>query len=213
MRLRIPLRQATMAPSIVVERELGMSASGSVRLMTTEEMLTLPDDDIERWLIRGQLREKPRALRNRWSARVLARTGWLLMNWLDRQPEPHGEILAHKVGVRIACNPDTTVGIDLVYISAELAAQEPGIAGLVDGLPVLAVEILSPSEIRNEIYEKLELYLGAGIGLVWLIDPHDKSILVYRPNTAPVMLKLHQNLTGEPHRPGFRVPVAEIFSR
>lgn len=52
-----------------------MSAVPEVVLMTTEEMLALPENGVERWLIRGQLREKPMALRNRWHSRVLMRLG------------------------------------------------------------------------------------------------------------------------------------------
>ena len=34
------------------------------RLMTTDELLALPDDGVERWLIRGQLREAGLTRRN-----------------------------------------------------------------------------------------------------------------------------------------------------
>jgi hypothetical protein len=36
--------------------EIRMSAAPATSLMTTEELLALPDDGKERWLIRGQLR-------------------------------------------------------------------------------------------------------------------------------------------------------------
>ena len=32
-------------------------------LMTTEELLALPDDGIDRWLIAGELRERPMTLK------------------------------------------------------------------------------------------------------------------------------------------------------
>ena len=35
-----------------------MSTATAPKLMTAEEFLALPDDGVERWLIRGQLREK-----------------------------------------------------------------------------------------------------------------------------------------------------------
>ena len=55
--------------------------------------------------------------------------------------------------------------------------------------------------------------MKAGVALVWLIDPHDQTVPVYRPNEPPVLFIITQELTGEPHLPGFRVPVAKIFSR
>jgi hypothetical protein len=48
-------------------------------LMTAEEFLALPDDGVERWLIRGQLREKrpqpgakPMTVRNRTHSSIMA---------------------------------------------------------------------------------------------------------------------------------------------
>ena len=42
-------------------------------LMTTEELLALPEDDVERWLIDGELRERPMTVRNRFHSRVMVR--------------------------------------------------------------------------------------------------------------------------------------------
>src|SRR5579872_1440061 len=76
-----------------------MSVAASPRLMTTEELLALPDDGTERWLINGQLREKrqpgekPMTVRNRWHSRIMVRVGKLLDNWLDQQPRPRGSVL------------------------------------------------------------------------------------------------------------------------
>jgi len=46
--------------------------------MTTEELLALPEDGVDRYLIRGLLREKPMTKRNRWHTRVEARIVYLL---------------------------------------------------------------------------------------------------------------------------------------
>ncbi len=46
-----------------------MSTTVSKRPMTTEELLALPEDGLDRELIRGQLREKPMTRRNRWHSR------------------------------------------------------------------------------------------------------------------------------------------------
>src|SRR5262249_8333584 len=92
--------------------------------MTTADLLALPEDGMDRWLIRGELREKPRIFRNRDHARTTARLSHLLGNWLDQQPKPRGEVLGGEAGCRLRGDPDSTVGIDVVYISAELAAQQ-----------------------------------------------------------------------------------------
>ncbi len=184
----------------------------ATRLMTTEELLALPEDGVERWLIRGQLREKPRVWRDRWHARAMVRVAVLLQAWLDQQPEPRGLVLIGGAGVRLQRNPDTTVGVDAVYVSAEVAAREPDDTALIDGAPVLAVEILSPDDTHGEIHERIDIYLQAGVAMVWVVDARDRTILVYRPGAEPELVNVRQELSGEPHLPGFRVPVAQLFA-
>jgi Uma2 family endonuclease len=181
--------------------------------MTTDELLAMPQDGMDRWLIRGQLREKPRTVRNRWHSRVMARIAQILGNWLDGQPEPRGDVLGGEVGVRLRRDPDTTVGIDVIYIGSELAAKEPKDTRLIDGVPILAVEILSPNDTEEETNEKIATYLEAGIRLVWIVDAQYRTVLVYRPDTEPALFNVQQELTADPHLPGFRVPVAQIFTR
>src|SRR3989442_15827035 len=87
-------------------------------LMTTEELLALPDDGVERWLIRGKLwekRENGMTVRNRLHSRIVMRIGQLLGDWVDKQPPPRGDVLGGEAGCRLRRDPDTTVGIDVVY--------------------------------------------------------------------------------------------------
>jgi len=190
-----------------------MNVIAKVPVMTMEELLAMPDDGIERWLLRGRLWERPMTYRNRWHAWLEAQIAYLLKKWLMQQPEPRGQVLSGEAGCRLRRNPDTVVGIDVVYISAELAAHEPADTTLIDGVPVLAVEILSPSDKEEEINAKVDEYLRAGVALVWLVDPHFRTVRVHRPGAEPELFNVHQELTGEPHLPGFRVRVAEIFGR
>ncbi len=187
-----------------------MSTVVSKRPMTTEELLALPEDGVDRELIRGQLREKPMTRRNRWHSRIEARIAQYLQNWLDTQPEPRGLIVSGEAGFRLRRDPDSTVGIDVAYVSAEVAAFNAD-AVYFDGPPVLAVEILSPSDKQEEIDEKVELYLETGVAVIWIVNPRLKTISVYRPGADPEMFNVDHELTAEPHLPGFRVKVARIF--
>ena len=51
--------------------------------MTAEEFLALPDDGIDRELIRGELRERAMTVRNRFHSSTEARIAHVLDNWLD----------------------------------------------------------------------------------------------------------------------------------
>ena len=184
------------------------------RLMTTDELLAMPDDGIERWLIDGHLREgQSMTKRNRWHAQLESRISQLLGNWLDGQPAPRGELLAGEAGVRLRQNPDTTVGIDVAYISAAVAADDGGDSTIIEGVPVLAIEILSPHDQVEEIEEKVDTYLDVGVQAVWVVNPYRKTVLVARPGQEPVLFNIDQELIAEPYLPGFRVRVASIFSR
>src|SRR5947199_9096262 len=102
-------------------------------------------------------------VRNRWHSRIMVRVAYVLEGWLDRQPEPRGSVLCGEAGCRLRRNPDTTVGIDVVYISAEVASRESEDTTLIDGVPVLVVEILSPNDTLDQIDEKVDDYLQAGV--------------------------------------------------
>jgi len=189
-----------------------MSIATIADVLTTEELLALPRNGVDRWLIRGQLREKSMTIRNRFHSRIIIRTGFVLERWLDQQPPPRGSVLGGEVGVRLRRDPDTTVGVDIIYISADLAARQSDKTTLIEGVPTLMIEILSPSDVLEEVDEKIDGYLAAGVALVWVIDPHDRTVLVYRPGAEPELFNMSQELSGEPHLPGFRVAVAELFA-
>src|SRR5436305_14288733 len=85
--------------------------------MTVEEFLALPDDGIERELIKGELRERPMTLRNPMHSKSMMCIGHLLLNWLETQKEPRGEIVGGEAAFRLKQQPRTLVGIDVAYAS------------------------------------------------------------------------------------------------
>lgn len=190
-----------------------MATATSERLMTAEEFLQVPADGMERMLIRGRLWEKPMTKRNRWHSRVEAQITYLLKAWLQTLPRPRGEVLSGEAGFRIRRDPDTAVGIDVAYISHEVAAREPDDTRLVDGAPTLAVEILSPNDKHEEIAAKVDGYLEAGVPLVWVVDPHFQTVTVHRPGGRPKMYSGDDELSGDPHLPEFRTTVGQVFAR
>ena len=119
--------------------------------MTTEDLLAIPEDGTDRWLIAGELRERPMTRRNRFHSRVMIRVGKILDNWLDEQPEPRGQVLGGEAGVILGHDPDTTVGLDVTYISAEVMVRQTEDSTLIDGVPTLVAEILSPSDTIEDI--------------------------------------------------------------
>ncbi len=179
--------------------------------ITTEQMLALPDEGTDRELIHGELREQPMTMRNRHHSRVGNRVGHHLTLWLDSLPEPLGEVVSGEAGFRLRRNPDTSVGIDVAYVSAEVVGATPATSAFYEGPPVLAVEILSPSDTQEGIDEKVSLYLKLGVAIVWVVSPRFRTVVVHRPDAEPELFNALQELTAEPHLPGLRIPVAKLF--
>ncbi|MFO0953915.1 MAG: Uma2 family endonuclease [Isosphaeraceae bacterium] len=187
-----------------------MSVLANEKLVTTEELLALPEDGVDRELIRGSLRERPMTRRNRWHSRVETVIARLLDVWLDEQPEPRGEVVSGEAGFQLSRDPDTAVGIDVAYVPAEIVSKSVD-RTYFEGPPRLAVEILSPSDTQEQIDEKVELYLEIGVAVVWVVNPRLRTVTVYRADTPPAVFTGGQELMAEPHLPGFRTTVARIF--
>jgi len=185
--------------------------STATPLMTAEEMLALPDNGMERDLIEGHLRERLMTRRSRSHSLATVRVAQLLANWKDLQPRPRGQVLGGDAGFRLRRNPDTTAGIDVAYISAELAARTPRDTWLIDGVPVLAVEVLSSSDTHEDVVEKIELYLDTGVRVVWIIDPDLRTMTVYRPDAKPTFFNSDQEYSGDTDLPGFQMKIADLF--
>jgi Uma2 family endonuclease len=90
-------------------------------------------------------------------------------------------------------------------------ARQSGDTTLLEGAPLLAVEVLSPTDKQEEIDEKIDEYLACGVQIVWVVNPHHRTVLEFRPNAEPVLFNATQDLTAEPFLPGFKVPVAALF--
>jgi Uma2 family endonuclease len=138
--------------------------------MSVEEFLTLPEDGIHRELIKGKVREerddltlgergRRAAVRNRFHSRLVIRSGQLLANWMDLQPEPRGEVVGGEAGFWLKGTKESLVGIDVAVVSAELVAATGPKDRLFHGPPVLAVEVLSPSDTHEDTVEMVTYYL------------------------------------------------------
>ncbi len=180
--------------------------------MTVEEFLALPDDGHRRWLIDGIVypREPELSLRNKRHGRVTTRTAFVLEGWSQAQPGPRGQVVTGDTGFRLSPDSDTYVGIDVAYAPPELIVADTDESPYFEGPPRLAVEILSPSNVRCELVKKIQAYLKAG-STVWVLDPDFRTIDVHRPGRPRVGLSEGDELVGDPELPGLRVPVARFF--
>lgn len=183
------------------------------KTMTLEEFRALPDDGMERMLIDGVLWEKEMTRRNRFHGSSETRIARVLANWALSQPEPRPEVASGEIGFVLSDSPDrtVTVGIDVAVISAELADSEGDESWMYEGIPLLAVEILSPSDTMKEVSAKLKSYRECGVPIVWIVDTDLRTVTEHRQHREPKLFTKADTLAAEPHLPGFSCRVAEFF--
>ena len=82
-------------------------------------------------------------------------------------------------------------------------------------VPDFVIELVSPSDIKNQRYEDLQAkmheYLDNGVQLGWLIEPAAKTVEIYRPGKQIEILNNPQTLSGENLLPEFILDLSEIF--
>jgi Uma2 family endonuclease len=188
------------------------------KVWTEEELLAMPDDGVERWIINGQLREQPSefpeanvTVRNRHHSKIMSLVATALIVWTRTQPVPRGEVYCGEIGVRLP-GATTTVGVDVVYVPGNVvASQDDDKTTLLDGVPTLAVEILSPNDVLENIEEKVDTYLAAGVPLVWVMSTHYRTVTIHRPGREPELFNVTHHIPAEPQMPGFTPAVIELF--
>jgi Uma2 family endonuclease len=185
-------------------------ASAGPRTITAEELMEMPDDGVERAIIRGKLREYPSTFKTPGHRGAHATIIGLLANWIETLPSWRGRILS-RGGFRLCREPETFVGIDVAYVSAEMVAESDPRLAFYDGPPVLAVEILSPCDTHERTVEKVQPYLEVGT-TVWVVDPDFRTVRVHRLGQPVALFNEQQELLGDPELPGFRVAVARLFA-
>jgi Uma2 family endonuclease len=78
--------------------------------------------------------------------------------------------------------------------------------------PDLCVEVISQNDKYPEVEAKVIEYLADGVRLVWVINPHAKSVTIYTTGSEQITrLTAGHTLTGGDVLPDFSVPVNDIF--
>ena len=127
------------------------------------------------------------------------------------KPRKIGKVYGAETGFYIQRNPDTVRAPDAMFLSNKRVAQISDPVKFLDVAPDLAVEVLSPNDTWTEVESKVAEYIQAGVHLIWIIDPDQNSVTVYRSNGERSRLSETDHLSGENVLPDFSVSIAEIF--
>lgn len=184
--------------------------------ITLEEFLELErnaPEDVELEVIRGELREYPNTTtRHRKHGITMARFSHVLLNWLDEHPDRVGVVADGEVRCHIIREPLTITGLDVAYFEGTEHVEPEGDPPCFDGPPVLAVEVLSPSDTHEKVTERVRLLLSAGVRQVWVADPDFRTIAVHRPEAELTVYTENEELQGDPELPGLKCRVGRLFS-
>jgi Uma2 family endonuclease len=75
-----------------------------------------------------------------------------------------------------------------------------------------AIEILSDSELYQDVLDKVQDYFDAGAQLVWYVIPESKKITVYTSPDDSHAYKATDLLSAAPVVPDFQFVVADLFT-
>jgi len=177
-----------------------------VRLLTAEQFARLPDSARHLELVDGRVVQMtPPGGRH---GAIATRVAALLHQCVATTNS--GAVLT-PAGFKLASNPDTVREPDVAFVRAERIPSAGIPEGYWPGPPDLAVEIRSPGDSMAEIQAKAADYLAKGVTLVWLLNPRDRTVIVYRTGSAEVTLNVSDVLDASDVVPGFTCAVADVF--
>jgi len=178
------------------------------KLITAEEFEKLPDDGKLYELIDGELREmSPLTM---WQGEVEVNLAMRLHTHV--RGCALGCVSIGKVTFIVRRNPDRVRAADIAFIRRERVPPPEARQHMMEVIPDLVVEILSEHDTIEEVNDKIDAWLNAGVQMLWIVDPFRRTVTIYQPGHDPTLLGGHGILEGDPIIPGFRCPVAEIFA-
>ncbi len=121
-----------------------------------------------------------------------------------------GRVLSNDTGVLTATNPDTVRGGDVLYFSYDRLPTLPE-TEYIRVAPELAVEVRSPSNEDDAVHDKVVEYLNAGVLVVWVADPKERTVTVYRAPDEGKVLHEKAVITAEAVLPEFSCPWPTFF--
>jgi Uma2 family endonuclease len=83
--------------------------------------------------------------------------------------------------------------------------------GYFNGVPDLAVEVVSPDDTKRDVAEKVNMWLAHGTISCWVADPPARTITIHRTAQPPVQLINDDELRDEPTLPRFSIAVSKFF--
>ena len=223
--LLAPSTRPAASPADLPAIWLGRGQWGTLAIPLAEFGKTLADPDIDRWL-------EAFAERNSAGGHTYAISGKGVL--LIMPPTGHpGVVHEMKLGVALDIWTDENGGVafpatarfilpdgsrfgpDAAWVRAERRDElmQPHNRPFPQVVPDFIAEIQSPSNSREELVAKINLFLRYGTRLAWLLDAAAREVIRFRPGQEPEVLYDPEFVDGDEEvLPGFRFAVrARMF--
>ncbi|MFH0351744.1 MAG: Uma2 family endonuclease [Chromatiales bacterium] len=181
--------------------------STATSIVTSHELLRMPDDGQRYELLGGELRKM---------APAGQKHGRIIMNIatpLDTHVRANelGRVYAAETGFQLTRNPDTVRAPDAAFVSTERLSAIGEVEGYWPSAPDLAVEVISPSDSYADVEDKVFDWLTAGTRLVIVVNPHKCAVTLYRSLSEVSILTEVDTIDANDVVPGWKLPVKEVF--
>lgn len=124
--------------------------------------------------------------------------------------DPGGKLFHAPLDVTLGNK--TVVQPDILYISSDqLNIVEQA---RINGAPLLAVEIISPSTRERDYFRKLQIYQHAGVRHYWLIDPEEQTFHAYcleHETFKLVCSGISNDVLDFKNFPDLKIPLADLW--
>ena len=77
--------------------------------------------------------------------------------------------------------------------------------------PDFVIELRSPSDRLEDLKEKMQEYIDNGTRLGWLLDPNNRRVYVYRPDSPVECLDNLTNISAAPVLQGFTLDLGQAW--
>jgi Uma2 family endonuclease len=131
--------------------------------------------------------------------------------WTFPRNRKRGRVCTNDTGMIVEREPDTVRGADGTLYD-DVRRYEDLNPKYSDQAPTLVVEVMSPDDKPGRTIRRVYRFLAMGVSLVWVIDPEERTLDVFRRGQAPIELTGDQEGKGEDVLPNLRCKVADFFA-
>jgi len=116
-----------------------------------------------------------------------------------------------EAGFLLERNPDVVRLPDVSFVCAEHIPDTGIPETFWPQAPDVAVEVISPSELAEDIQNKVTLYLQAGTEQVWTVYPRGRIVVIHTADNLARTLHSTDTLRGFGVLEGFQTPISAFF--